>query len=119
MDPRGYGVEADQSVSVLVPELEAQGAQPVPERELGDFHCAPSGGLGACFIVERVQRTRFLLERQVAHEKQRADDLLRNILPAPVAAQLVAGSSSSFVQRYDDARAHGSSTADGTPATAM
>ncbi len=61
-----------------------------------------AGGLAAAFwfLLDTVNRRLFLSERHLAAERERADGLLANILPASVAEQLKT-SSSTVARQYD------------------
>lgn len=44
--------------------------------------------LGATYVVDKLNRRAFLLERELAEEKERSDELLLNVLPVKIAERL-------------------------------
>jgi class 3 adenylate cyclase len=48
-------------------------------------------GMFACYLMESFMRTAFLREWQLAHESEKVERLLRNILPAAIAQRLKRG----------------------------
>jgi len=61
------------------------------DRTLGGWIALGSAyviGLLAAYTIERYARSGFLYEREAAHERERSERLLLNILPAPIAERL-------------------------------